>query len=120
MIAELRITPVGTSPEFARLVAQVVRILSESGLQYVVNPMGTSLEGDLEDILDVVRRCHQELRKHAERVLMEISIDDRAGAEGELVRSLEHVRQVGSGLPLERLVRSGTAGPLGHGGRIGG
>jgi hypothetical protein len=37
-------------------------------------------------------------------VLIELSIDDRAGAEGELVRSLDHLREL-SGQPLERLVR---------------
>jgi uncharacterized protein YqgV (UPF0045/DUF77 family) len=66
--------------------------------------MGTSLEGDLDAILAVVRACHDELRKHADRVLIELSIDDRTAAEGELVRSLRHVRELNLGAPLERLV----------------
>lgn len=105
MLAELRVTPVGGSAPFARLVAQVIPVLQESPLQYHVHAMGTTLEGGLEDILAVVRRCHEELRKDAERVLIELSIDDRAGAEGELVRSVEHVRELSSGAPTERLSR---------------
>jgi len=103
MLAELRITPVGTRTPFARLIADLLPILAESPLQYRVHAMGTTLEGDLDAILDLVRRCHEELRKHADRVLVELSVDDRAGAEGELVRGLEHVRAL-SGTPLERLV----------------
>ena len=106
MIAELRITPVTEGDQdFPHLVAEVLRIVQASRLQYMLNPMGTTLEGDLDEILEVVKRCHQELRKHTSRLLMELSIDDRAGAEGELVRSVEHVRELG--VPLERLVATG-------------
>ena len=94
MLAELRLTPVGSRVSFARLVADIVPILAASPLQYQVHAMGTTLEGDLDAILALVRRCHEELRKHAERVLIELSIDDRTAAEGELVRSLRHVREL--------------------------
>jgi uncharacterized protein (TIGR00106 family) len=105
MIAELRLTPVTSGTPFARLIADVIPILAESALQYQVHAMGTTLEGDLESIFDVVRRCHEVLRKHADRVLIELSIDDRSTPEGELVRSLEHVRKLNLDGPLERLVR---------------
>lgn len=105
MLAELRVTPVGGSAPFPRLVADVLPILRESPLQYQVHAMGTTLEGELEDILAVVRRCHEALRGEAERVLIELSVDDRADADGELVRSVEHVRELASGTPTERLER---------------
>jgi len=41
--------------------------------------------------------------KHADRMLIELSIDDRAGADGGLIRSLEHLQGI-SGQPLERLI----------------
>jgi uncharacterized protein (TIGR00106 family) len=104
MIAELRLTPVSADTPFARLVADVVPVLAESPLQYQVHAMGTTLEGELEPILDVVRRCHEVLRKHADRVLLELSIDDRQAPEGELVRSLQHLKDLSLDAPLERLV----------------
>jgi uncharacterized protein (TIGR00106 family) len=109
MLAELRVTPVGAQRvDFAEVVAAIVRTIAErSRLRYAVNAMGTIIEGPLEEILDVVRACHEEVRKHCNRALIELSIDDRAGAEGELVRSLEHLRRRGGLLPLERLARAG-------------
>ena len=104
MLAELRLTPVGSRTSFARLVADIVPILAESPLQYQLHAMGTTLEGSLDAILDAVRRCHEELRKHADRVLIELAIDDRTTAEGELVRSLQHVRELTLDAPIERLV----------------
>jgi uncharacterized protein (TIGR00106 family) len=106
MLAELRLTPVGARTPFVRLIAELLPILAESSLQYQVHAMGTTLEGDLDAILALVRRCHEELRKHVDRVLVELSVDDRGGAEGELVRSLEHLREI-SKRPLERLVHEG-------------
>jgi uncharacterized protein (TIGR00106 family) len=103
MLAELRLTPVGPGIPFLRLIADLLPVLAESPLQYQVHAMSTTLEGDLDDILEVVRRCHDEARKHADRVLIELSIDDRAGAEGELVRNLDHLHSI-SGRSLERLV----------------
>jgi uncharacterized protein (TIGR00106 family) len=103
MLAELRLTPVGARTSFLRFVADLLPILAESPLQYEVHAMGTTVEGDLDAILGLVRRCHEEARKHANRVLIELSIDDRAGTEGELVRSLDHLRELGAP-PLERLV----------------
>jgi uncharacterized protein (TIGR00106 family) len=103
MVAELRVTPVGAGVSFVRLIADLLPILDESPLQYELHAMGTTVEGEIDAILELVRRCHQELRKHAERVLIELSIDDRAGAEGELVRSLSHLREL-SGRSLQRLV----------------
>lgn len=104
MLAELRVTPVGSSTSFARLIADLVPVLAESPLQYQVHAMGTTLEGDLEAILALVRRSHQEARKHADRVLIELSLDDRSSAEGEIVRGLQHVRDLRVEAPLERLV----------------
>lgn len=107
MLAELRVTPIGSKTSFARLIADLVPIVSESPLQYQVHAMGTTLEGELQPMLDLVCRCHEEARKHADRVLIELSIDDRTSAEGEMVRSLQHVRDLRVAAPLERLVHAG-------------
>jgi uncharacterized protein (TIGR00106 family) len=110
MLAELRFTPVGARIPFARLIADIVPILAESPLQYQVHAMGTTVEGGIDEILEVVRRCHRECRKHADRVLLEVAIDDRSAADGELVRSLQHVRELDLGVPLERLVHADARG----------
>jgi len=103
MLAELRVTPVGSDTSFAQLIADLVPILDDSPLQYQVHAMGTTVEGELSPILDVVHRFHAEARQHASRVLLELSVDDRTTAEGEIVRGLQHVRDIRSDAPLERV-----------------
>ncbi len=104
MLAELRVTPLETKISFARLIADLIPILVESPLRYQVHAMGTTLEGDLGEILALVERAHTVAREHADRVLIELSIDDRTLSGGEIVHSLQHVRELRLSAPLERLV----------------
>ena len=108
MIAEIPITPVGGAGTFPRLVASVVQALADTRLLYQVNAMGTAVEGEFDEILDAFRRVHEAARKHGGRVLVELAVDDRDGAEGELVRSLEEVARLEVGVPLQRLVKAST------------
>ena len=49
-------------------------------MPYKVHSMGTLLEGDLDRILEVVRRCHREAAKSCPRVITMLKIDDRGGS----------------------------------------
>ena len=75
----LTITPIGTaSPSVSRYVAGVERILRETKLTHELTAMGTIIEGDLDEILAVVRRMHEHpFTQGALRVSTLIKIDDR-------------------------------------------
>jgi uncharacterized protein (TIGR00106 family) len=106
MLAELRVTPVGAGAAPLSEVAAVTRILERSPLTYQVHPMGTTIEGEIGQILDVVRQCHEELRKKAPRVLIELSLDDRQVEEGEMIRGINRLREATAPTPLERVVKT--------------
>ena len=75
----LTITPLGTgTPSVSRYVAGVERILRETGLTHQLTAMGTIIEGDLDEILAVVRRMHEHpFTQGAVRVSTLLKIDDR-------------------------------------------
>ncbi len=75
----LTITPLGTgTPSVSRFVAGVERILRETGLTHQLTAMGTIIEGDLDEILAVVRRMHEHpFTEGALRVSTSLRIDDR-------------------------------------------
>jgi uncharacterized protein (TIGR00106 family) len=78
-IVFLTITPLGTAtPSVSRYVAGVERVLRESGLRSQLTAMGTIIEGDLDQILAVVRKMHEHpFTQGAVRVSTSIKIDDR-------------------------------------------
>ncbi len=82
-VVELSIVPVGTgSTSISNYVKQAVNIVKEKGLNYKVTPMGTVIEGDLEEVLDVCRQIHQSvLSSDVKRLVTTIRIDDRKDKE---------------------------------------
>ncbi len=93
MLVEFSVVPVGTGVSISPQIARVLKIVAESGLTYKANPMGTVIEGEWERVMEVVRRCHAEVMKDAERVLTNITIDDRKGKEQRIEKKLESVEQ---------------------------
>lgn len=92
MIAEFSVVPVGGGEELAGPVAALVDLIDRSGLPYQLTAMGTLVEGDWDAVLDLVKACHDRMRRDFPRVLTRISVDDRQGAAGRLegkVRDVE-------------------------------
>ncbi len=89
------ITPLGTgTPSVSRYVAGVERILRGTTLRSQLTAMGTIIEGDLDELLAVIRRMHEHpFTEGAVRVSTFVKIDDRRdrpehSIEGK-VRSVE-------------------------------
>ncbi len=78
-VAFLTITPLGTAtPSVSHYVAGVERVLQASGLKSQLTAMGTIIEGDLDEILKVVRQMHEHpFTQGALRVSTSLRIDDR-------------------------------------------
>ncbi|MCX7912408.1 MAG: MTH1187 family thiamine-binding protein [Dehalococcoidales bacterium] len=74
---EISVLPVGTgSPSVSRFVARALEVLGDA--KYELTPMGTVVEGDLEDLLRLARRMHLAVfDAGAVRVVTTIRIDDR-------------------------------------------
>ncbi|HUL60172.1 MAG TPA: MTH1187 family thiamine-binding protein [Anaeromyxobacteraceae bacterium] len=90
----LTITPLGTgTPSVSRYVAGVERILRATALKHQLTAMGTIIEGDLDEILAVVRRMHEHpFTEGAVRVSTLVKIDDRRDKEHSIegkMRSVE-------------------------------
>jgi uncharacterized protein (TIGR00106 family) len=73
-------------------VARVVRVIRDSGLPYKLGPMSTAVEGEWDEVMGVVARCFEELKKDCGRIYMTIQMDYREGAENRIegkIRSVE-------------------------------
>jgi uncharacterized protein (TIGR00106 family) len=99
MLVEFSIIPIGEGSSLGVHLAEVLRIIDESGLPYKVNPMGTVIEGEWDETIRLIRKCHRTVMKTGERVITTISIDDRKGKPNRIetkVKSIE--RRLGKSL----------------------
>ena len=94
-IAEVSVVPIGTAnTSVSEYVAGAVSILKESGLKYKLTPMGTIIEGDIQDVLKVVSKMHETpFNKKAERVYTTIKIDDRRDIKAEMDSKVRSVME---------------------------
>ena len=99
MLVEFSIIPIGVGSSIGDQLAEVLSIIDANGLPYKVNPMGTVIEGDWDDIMKLIKKCHETVMKAGERALTTIIIDDRKGKQNrieEKVKSIE--RRIGKSL----------------------
>lgn len=99
MLAEFSIIPIGAGSSIGDQLAEVLRIVDASGLPYKINPMGTVVEGEWDEVIRLIKKCHKTVMKSGERAVTTISIDDRKGKPNRLdqkVKSIE--KRIGKSL----------------------
>ncbi|MBB6669285.1 MTH1187 family thiamine-binding protein [Cohnella nanjingensis] len=96
-IVQVTIVPLGTgSTSVSDYVASVERVLSEApeSIKHQLTPMSTIIEGELDDILAVIRRMHEvPFREGAKRVSTSITIDDRRDKVGTMAQKMDSVAE---------------------------
>ncbi|HBH60444.1 MAG TPA: hypothetical protein DDX85_01615 [Nitrospiraceae bacterium] len=93
MLVEFSIIPMGKGVGIGKEIAKVLNIIDKSGLPYKVNPMGTVVEGDWDEVMALIKKCHETALRGGKRVVTSIKIDDRkkhCNMIEEKVKSLEH------------------------------
>lgn len=77
MLVEFNIVPIGTKESIGDAIASVLRIVDGSGLPYSANAMSTVIEGDWDECMGLIKKCHDEVIKSAPRLYSSINIDLR-------------------------------------------
>jgi uncharacterized protein (TIGR00106 family) len=91
VIAAFSISPIGVGESVSEQVAEVVRLVRESGLPNETNAMFTNVEGDWDEVMAVIRACTMKVAETAPRVSVVIKIDHRAGVTGGLRHKVEAI-----------------------------
>src|SRR5262245_40279196 len=93
VLLEMSITPLGKGESVSQYVAECVKLIDASGLDYELHAMGTIVEGELADVLDLMRRCIEQVATHSDRVTCAAKLDFRRGASGRIKSKVASVEQ---------------------------
>ncbi len=91
MIASVSLFPLGKGESLGRYIADALKEVEKSGLDYRLTAMGTILEGDWDEVLAVIKKMRARLLKSANRVYITISIDDRKNHRGLITAKVKRV-----------------------------
>ena len=93
MIVAFSVTPLGVGEDVGEYVADAVRVVRESGLPHRTDAMFTSLEGEWEECMDVVRRAVAAVEARAPRVSLVLKADVRPGVSDGLTSKVATVER---------------------------
>ncbi len=100
VLVAFSVSPVGAGESVGEAVAEAVRVVRESGLPSETSAMFTTVEGDYDEVMAVVRAAVDAVRARAPRVSLVLKADIRAAAHDAMhakVASVErHLRMTGA------------------------
>src|SRR5690554_7961314 len=77
--------------------AAAVKIVRDSGVPHRTDSMFTTIEGEWDEVFDVVRRATEAVGEYGSRVSLVLKADIRPGYTGELDGKVERLEQAISG-----------------------
>ena len=93
VLLEFSMSPLGKGESVGKYVSRSLDIIDRSGVDYQLNPMGTVLEGDWDEVLSVVRQCFERMRTDCNRISCTIKVDYRKGHSGRLSSKMASVEK---------------------------
>jgi len=79
VLAEFSMFPTDKGESVSPYVAKVLNIVDRSGIPYQLTAMGTLLEGKWEEVIGVISKCFNALRRESNRIYVVVKIDYRKG-----------------------------------------
>ncbi len=96
MLIAFSVAPSGTGSADGSVhdaVAAAVRVVRESGLPHRTTSMFTELEGEWDEVFDVVKRATEAVLPFGSRVSLVLKADIRPGYSGEIDAKVERLEQ---------------------------
>ncbi len=93
VLLEFSMTPLDKGESVGDYVARSLDIVDKSGLDYSLNPMGTVLEGEWDEVMDVVKKCYERMSQDCSRISVSIKIDARRNQSGRLAGKIDSVEK---------------------------
>ncbi len=93
VLLEFSMFPLDKGESLSQYVARSIDIIDRSGLAYQTHAMGTVLEGEIDQVLEVVRRCFEAMAADCSRIECSIKIDARKGKSGRLQSKVASVEE---------------------------
>ncbi len=90
-LMEFSIFPLDKGASLGKYVAKVLTVVDESGFDYCLNPMGTVVEGEWDDLQQLLTKCFRTLEKDSDRISLQVKYDYRKGVSGALESKIHSV-----------------------------
>lgn len=101
MLVELSINLLGRGTHLSQDLAEVLKTIDDSGQRYCLTPLGTCIEGGWDEVMGLVKQCHERARTLSSHVMTTVRIEDEEGATDKLAENIASVERA-AGRSLKR------------------
>lgn len=91
VLLEFSMSPLAKGESVGSYVARSLEIIEASGLDYRLHAMGTIVEGEIDEVLAVLKQCLLAMSADCDRITCTAKLDYRRGASGRLVSKVTSV-----------------------------
>jgi len=102
VLLEFSMAPLEKGPSVGDYVARSLDIVEGSGLDYRLHAMGTLIEGDIDQVLGVLKKCLEAMATDCDRLTCSAKLDYRRGHSGRLETKVASIEQK-LGRPLKKV-----------------
>ena len=93
MLMEFSMWPIGKGESIGDYVAESLKVIDGCGIPYQFNAMGTVMEGELDELLDVVKKCFEHMARDCGRIECTLKFDYRHGATDRITSKVASVEK---------------------------
>jgi len=94
LIADISIIPLGVGLSLSPFVAACEKVLAEAGLAPRLHANGTDVEGDWDEVMAALKRCHEALHAMGvPRIATNLRLGTRVDRESSMDAKLASVRE---------------------------
>lgn len=93
MLADLVIIPIGNGNHTSASLAEVLKIIKDSGLPYQLTSASTCIEGSWDEIVALAKRCHAAVRADSPHLMTLLRLEEDAGELNKLAENIASVEE---------------------------
>jgi uncharacterized protein (TIGR00106 family) len=93
VLLEFSMSPLEKGASVGDYVARSLKIVDDSGLDYRLHAMGTIIEGEIDEVLSVLKKCFEAMAADCERITCTAKLDYRRGHQGRLDSKVTSVEE---------------------------
>lgn len=94
VLAEFAMFPTDKGESVSKYVAQIIDFIDKNGITYQLTPMGTILEGNYDEVMNVIAGCFRVLEPQSDRISCSIKIDYRKTNNSRMKSKIEKVKSI--------------------------
>lgn len=93
VLMEFSMTPLDRGESVGAYVSRSLDIIDKSGLAYKLNPMGTVIEGEWDELLGVLTDCFRKMSSDCNRISISLKMDYRKGKINRIQAKLDSIEK---------------------------